>query len=202
MDPASTYIDAEVQIGLDTVIYPAVQIYGASVIGEDVTIHSFSRIANSRIGARTTVLEGCVINNSGVGEEVSLGPFSHLRFDVTVGDTAKVGNFVELKKTNLGFGSKSQHLAYLGDAHIGKNVNIGAGVITCNYDGVKKHETIIEDGAFVGTDSQLIAPVHIGKDAYIAAGSSITDDVPPESLAIARGRQVVKDGWVKERKKK
>ena len=202
MDPASTYIDAEVQIGLDTVIYPAVQIYGASVIGEDVTIHSFSRIANSRIGARTTVLEGCVINNSGVGEEVSLGPFSHLRFDVTVGDTAKVGNFVELKKTNLGFGSKSQHLAYLGDAHIGKNVNIGAGVITCNYDGVKKHETVIEDGAFVGTDSQLIAPVHIGKDAYIAAGSSITDDVPPESLAIARGRQVVKDGWVKERKKK
>ncbi len=202
MDPASTYIDADVQIGLDTVIYPAVQIYGASVIGEDVTIHSFSRIANSRIGARTTVLEGCVINNSGVGEEVSLGPFSHLRFDVTVGDTAKVGNFVELKKTNLGFGSKSQHLAYLGDAHIGKNVNIGAGVITCNYDGVRKHETIIEDGAFVGTDSQLIAPVHIGKDAYIAAGSSITDDVPPESLAIARGRQVVKDGWVKERKKK
>jgi bifunctional UDP-N-acetylglucosamine pyrophosphorylase/glucosamine-1-phosphate N-acetyltransferase len=202
IDPGSTYIDADVQVAPDTVIYPAVQIYGPTVIGEDVTVHSFSRITNSKIGARTTVLEGCVVNNSSVGEDVSLGPFSHLRFDVTVGDKAKIGNFVELKKTDLGAGSKSQHLAYLGDATIGKDVNIGAGVITCNYDGFKKHPTIIEDGAFVGTDSQLIAPVRIGKDAYVAAGSSITDDVPPESLAIARGRQVVKDGWVKQKKKK
>jgi bifunctional UDP-N-acetylglucosamine pyrophosphorylase/glucosamine-1-phosphate N-acetyltransferase len=202
IDPASTYIDADVQIANDTVIYPAVQIYGQTIIEEDVTIHSFSRITNSKIGARTTVLEGCIVNNSTVGQDVSVGPFSHLRFDVTLGDSAKVGNFVELKKTDLGAGSKSQHLAYLGDATIGKDVNIGAGVITCNYDGVKKHVTVIEDGAFVGTDSQLIAPVCIGKDAYVAAGSSITEDVPPESLAIARGRQVVKEGWVKERKKK
>jgi bifunctional UDP-N-acetylglucosamine pyrophosphorylase/glucosamine-1-phosphate N-acetyltransferase len=114
----------------------------------------------------------------------------------------RVGNFVEIKKSTLGTGSKSMHLAYLGDATIGKKVNIGAGVITCNYDGVHKHPTVIDDGAFVGTDSQLIAPVRIGKDAYVAAGSSVTEDVPPESLAIARGRQVNKEGWVRDRKKK
>jgi bifunctional UDP-N-acetylglucosamine pyrophosphorylase/glucosamine-1-phosphate N-acetyltransferase len=120
----------------------------------------------------------------------------------TLADTARVGNFVEIKKSALGSGTKSMHLAYLGDATIGKNVNIGAGVITCNYDGVNKHPTVVEDGAFVGTDSQLIAPVRVGKDAYVAAGSSITEDVPPESLAIARGRQTIKEGWVKTRKKK
>jgi bifunctional UDP-N-acetylglucosamine pyrophosphorylase/glucosamine-1-phosphate N-acetyltransferase len=202
IDPASTYIDADVQIGADTVIYPSVQIYGSTVIGEDVEIHSFTRISNSRIGSRTTVLEGSVVNNSQVGEEASLGPYCHLRFDVTLADQVKIGNFVELKKTSVGRGSKSQHLAYLGDATIGAAVNIGAGVITCNYDGTHKHPTVIEDGAFVGTDSQLIAPVKIGKDAYVAAGSSITEDVPPESLGIARGRQVVKEGWVRDRKKK
>jgi bifunctional UDP-N-acetylglucosamine pyrophosphorylase/glucosamine-1-phosphate N-acetyltransferase len=116
-------------------------------------------------------------------------------------DTAKVGNFVEIKKSSLGPGTKSMHLAYIGDARVGSNVNIGAGVITCNYDGIRKNETVIEDGAFVGTDSQLIAPVRIGKDAYVGAGSSITEDVPPESLAIARGRQVIKEGWVRSRKK-
>ena len=115
---------------------------------------------------------------------------------------ARIGNFVELKKTTLGTGAKAMHLAYLGDAQIGEKVNIGAGTITCNYDGVNKHPTVIEDGAFVGTDSQLIAPVRIGKDAYVAAGSSLTDDVPPESLAIARGKQVNKEGWVRQRKKK
>jgi bifunctional UDP-N-acetylglucosamine pyrophosphorylase/glucosamine-1-phosphate N-acetyltransferase len=202
VDPDTTYIDAEVQIGADTVIYPSVQIYGQSVIGEEAAIHSFSRISNSKVGARSVVLEGCVIVDSAVGEDVSLGPYSHIRLGATLENKVKVGNFVEIKKSSLGAGTKSQHLAYLGDATIGKNVNIGAGVITCNYDGVKKHPTIVEDGAFVGTDSQLIAPVRIGKDAYIAAGSSITDDVPPEALAIARGRQVNKEGWVKQRKKK
>ena len=202
IDPASTFIDADVQIGLDTVIYPSVQIYGASVIGEDVTIHSFSRIANSRIGARSTVLEGCIVVDSALGEDVSLGPFAHLRLDVTVGDTAKVGNFVEIKKIVAGHRIRSRCIWLIwAMPHIGKNVNIGAGVITCNYDGVKKHATIIEDGAFVGTDSQLIAPVHIGKDAYVAAGSSITDDVPPESLAIARGRQVVKEAGSKSERR-
>src|SRR5437764_15245592 len=120
----------------------------------------------------------------------------------TLGDTVRIGNFVEIKKSVLGTGTKSMHLAYLGDATIGNNVNIGAGVITCNYDGVNKHQTIVEDGAFVGTDSQLSAPVRVGKDAYVAAGPSITEDVPPESLAIGRGRQVNKEGWVKNRKKK
>ena len=167
-----------------------------------MTIHSFSRISNSKIGARSTVLESCVLDSSNLGEEVTLGPFSRLRPDSVLGDRVRIGNFVEIKKSTLGTDTKSQHLAYLGDATVGKDVNIGAGVITCNYDGVRKYPTIIEDGAFVGTDSQLIAPVRIGKGAYIAAGSSITDDVPPESLAIARGRQTIKEGRAKNRKKK
>jgi bifunctional UDP-N-acetylglucosamine pyrophosphorylase/glucosamine-1-phosphate N-acetyltransferase len=202
IDPPSTFIDSEVQVGPDSVIYPSVQIYGRTVIGEDVTVHSFSRISNSKIASRCTVREGCVVVDSAVSEDVSIGPYTHLRMGTTLGAKVKVGNFVEIKKSSLGAGTKSQHLAYLGDATIGQNVNIGAGVITCNYDGFNKHPTVVEDGAFVGTDSQLIAPVRIGKDAYVAAGSSITEDVPPESLAIARGRQVVKDGWVKQRKKK
>jgi bifunctional UDP-N-acetylglucosamine pyrophosphorylase/glucosamine-1-phosphate N-acetyltransferase len=202
IDPSSTFIDAEVQVGPDSIIYPSVQIYGRTLISEDVTIHSFSRISNSKIASRSTVLEGCVVVDSVVSEDVSIGPYAHLRLGTTLGAKVKVGNFVEIKKSSLGAGTKSQHLAYLGDATIGQNVNIGAGVITCNYDGVKKHPTVVEDGAFVGTDSQLIAPVRIGKDAYVAAGSSITEDVPPESLAIARGRQIVKDGWVKQRKGK
>jgi bifunctional UDP-N-acetylglucosamine pyrophosphorylase/glucosamine-1-phosphate N-acetyltransferase len=202
IDPETAYIDADVEIGADTVIYPSVQIYGQSVIGEEASIHSFSRISNSKIGTRSVVLEGCIVVDSSIGQSVSIGPYAHLRMGTTVADSAKVGNFVEIKKSALGSGTKSMHLAYLGDATIGNNVNIGAGVITCNYDGVNKHPTIIEDGAFVGTDSQLIAPVRVGKDAYVAAGSSITDDVPPESLAVARGRQVNKEGWVKSRKKK
>jgi bifunctional UDP-N-acetylglucosamine pyrophosphorylase/glucosamine-1-phosphate N-acetyltransferase len=202
VDPDSTFIDPDVQIGADSIIYPSVQIYGQTVIGEDVTIRSFNRMTNMKIGARTTVLEGCVLDDSTVGEDVSLGPFSRLRPESVIGDKVKIGNFVELKKSTVGAETKAQHLAYLGDATIGKDVNIGAGVITCNYDGSKKHPTVIEDGAFVGTDSQLIAPVRIGKDAYVGAGSSITEDVPAESLAIARGRQVNKEGWVKARKKK
>jgi bifunctional UDP-N-acetylglucosamine pyrophosphorylase / glucosamine-1-phosphate N-acetyltransferase len=202
VDPGSTFIDADVQIGADSVIYPSVQIYGETFVGDDVTIHSFSRISNSKIGSRSTVLEGSIVVDSAIGEDVSIGPYAHLRMGTSVADKAKVGNFVEIKKSEIGTGTKSMHLAYLGDATIGKNVNIGAGVITCNYDGVNKHPTVVEDGAFVGTDSQLIAPVRIGKDAYVAAGSSVTEDVPAESLAIARGRQVNKEGWVKTRKKK
>jgi bifunctional UDP-N-acetylglucosamine pyrophosphorylase/glucosamine-1-phosphate N-acetyltransferase len=202
LDPETTRIDADVQIGADTVIYPSVQIYGHTVIGEDVEIRSFNRMTNAKIGARSLLLESCIIDDSTLGEEVTLGPFARLRPGAFLSNRVKVGNFVEIKKSTLGAGSKSMHLAYVGDATIGKNVNIGAGVITCNYDGVNKHPTVIEDGAFVGTDSQLIAPVRIGKDAYIAAGSSITEDVPPGSLAIARGRQVNKEDWVKQRKKK
>jgi bifunctional UDP-N-acetylglucosamine pyrophosphorylase/glucosamine-1-phosphate N-acetyltransferase len=199
--PETVYVDDAVEVGTDCIIYPSVQLYGDTVIGRETTIRSFSRISNSKIGAHSEILEGCIIADSKVGDKVSVGPYAHLRMGASVADTAKVGNFVEIKKSSLGAGTKSMHLAYLGDATIGKNVNIGAGVITCNYDGVKKHPTFIEDGAFVGTDSQLIAPVRIGKDAYVAAGSSITEDVPAESLAIGRGRQVNKAGWVKTRKK-
>jgi bifunctional UDP-N-acetylglucosamine pyrophosphorylase/glucosamine-1-phosphate N-acetyltransferase len=202
IDPDSTFIDAAVQIGADTVIHPSVQIQGKTIIGEDVTIHSFTRILNSQIGARSTVLNSCVMVEATLGENVSVGPFAHLRIDTKLEDSVKVGNFVEIKKSTLGPGTKSMHLTYLGDATIGKKCNIGAGTITCNYDGQKKSPTVIEDEVFIGSDSQLIAPVKVGKGAYVGAGSSITDDVPPESLAIARGRQVVKEGWVRDRKKK
>jgi bifunctional UDP-N-acetylglucosamine pyrophosphorylase/glucosamine-1-phosphate N-acetyltransferase len=137
--------------------------------------------------------------DTAIGEDVSVGPFAHLRMHTRLENTVKVGNFVEIKKSTLGAGTKSMHLAYLGDATIGKAVNIGAGTITCNYDGYRKNPTIIEDGVFIGSDSQLVAPVKIGKGAYVGAGSSITEDVPPDSLAIARGRQVIKEGWVKKK---
>lgn len=201
VDPETTFIDAEVVVGTDTVIYPSVQIEGRSVIGEEVTIHSYSRITNSHIGSRSTVLESCVLVDTTVGEDGTIGPFAHLRMGTVLENEVRVGNFVEVKKSTLGKGTKSMHLTYLGDATIGKNVNIGAGTITCNYDGVSKNPTVIEDEAFIGSDSQLIAPVRIGRGAYVAAGSSITEDVPAESLAIARGRQNVKEGWAKERKK-
>src|SRR5262249_30236568 len=155
--------------------------------------HSFTRISNSKVGARTTVLEGCVIVDSTLGDDVSVGPFAHLRMGTQLEDTVKVGNFVEIKKSKLGMGTKSMHLAYMGDATIGKNVNIGAGVITVNYDGKNKHPTTIEDHAFIGSDSQLIAPIHVGVGGFVAAGSTITKNVPAESLAIARGRQIVKE---------
>jgi bifunctional UDP-N-acetylglucosamine pyrophosphorylase/glucosamine-1-phosphate N-acetyltransferase len=143
----------------------------------------------------------CVILESHVSSGAKIGPFAHLRPQSHVGEEAHVGNFVELKKTTLGRGSKASHLTYLGDATIGEKVNIGAGTITCNYDGTLKHPTVIEDGAFIGSDSQLIAPVRVGRGAYVAAGSSITKDVPPDALAITRGTQINKEGWVSRKKK-
>ncbi|HLQ76124.1 MAG TPA: bifunctional UDP-N-acetylglucosamine diphosphorylase/glucosamine-1-phosphate N-acetyltransferase GlmU [Terriglobia bacterium] len=202
IDASSTFIDVDVQIGADSVIYPSVQIYGSSVIGEDATIKSFSRISNSQIGARSTVLEGCIIVDSVVGEDVSVGPYAHLRPGVKLENSVKIGNFVEIKKSTLGARSKAMHLAYIGDATIGKEVNIGAGVITVNYDGTSKYPTTIGDNAFVGSDSQLIAPVTVGKGGFVAAGSTITEDVPAEALAIGRGRQVNKENRAPHRKKK
>jgi bifunctional UDP-N-acetylglucosamine pyrophosphorylase / glucosamine-1-phosphate N-acetyltransferase len=202
IDPESTFIDLDVQVGQDTIIYPSVQLERGTVLADDVTVRSFSRISNCRIGARSTVLEGCILKNSEIGEDVSLGPFAHLRGDVILEDTVKIGNFVEIKKSKLGRGTKSGHLAYLGDATIGQNVNIGAGVITANYDGSKKSETHIGDDAFIGTNSTLIAPVRVDQGAFVAAGSTIHDDVPAEALAIARQRQVVKEGRAPHRKKK
>jgi bifunctional UDP-N-acetylglucosamine pyrophosphorylase/glucosamine-1-phosphate N-acetyltransferase len=200
VDPATTYIDPDVEIGPDTVIHPDVAIEGQSRIGAACEIHSHVRIVGSEIADKSVILNFCLIIGSRIAEGASVGPFAHLRPESVVGERAKIGNFVELKKTTMGAGSKANHLAYLGDATIGERVNVGAGTITCNYDGTKKYPTIIEDGAFIGSDSQLIAPVRVGKGAYVAAGSSITEDVPDGALGIARGRQSNVDGWVERRK--
>ena len=202
VDPATAWIDADVEIGPDSCIYPSVALEGPSVLGEDVTVRSFSRITNSRIGDRSLVLEGSIIADSETRSDVRVGPYAHLRMGTILDDRVKVGNFVEIKKSRLGGGTKSMHLTYLGDADIGENVNVGAGTITCNYDGVRKNRTVIEDGAFIGSDSQLIAPVRVGKGAYVAAGSSINEDVPPEALAVARSRQTIKKNWKKKQKGK
>jgi bifunctional UDP-N-acetylglucosamine pyrophosphorylase/glucosamine-1-phosphate N-acetyltransferase len=200
IDPATTYIDSDVEIGPDTVIHPGVVIEGHTRIGSACEIRGQVRITDSEIADRVTINNFCLIVGARVADGVSIGPFAHLRPETEVGQGARIGNFVELKKTSLGPGSKANHLSYLGDATIGANVNVGAGTITCNYDGARKHATIIEDGAFIGSDTQLIAPVRVGKGAYVGAGSSITDDVPDGALGIARGRQSNIAGWV-ERKK-
>jgi bifunctional UDP-N-acetylglucosamine pyrophosphorylase/glucosamine-1-phosphate N-acetyltransferase len=200
VDPATTYIDPDVTIGADTVIHPGVVIQGQTRIGTACEIHAYVRIADTEIADRATIHNFCLITGARVAEGAAIGPFAHIRPETEVGQGAKVGNFVELKKTSLGAGSKASHLSYLGDATIGPNVNVGAGTITCNYDGRTKHQTVIEEGAFIGSDSQLVAPVRIGRGAYVAAGSSITEDVPAGALGIARGRQANLEGWV-ERKK-
>ena len=161
-----------------------------------------TRVRDSRIGDRVVILDHCVITHATVADEAWVGPFAHLRPQTDVRARARVGNFVELKKTVLGAGSKANHLAYLGDAIIGEKVNIGAGTITCNYDGTTKNQTVIEDGAFVGSDSQLIAPVTIGKGAYVGSGSTIRKDVPAGALAVSAGQQRTIDGWVERNKNK
>jgi len=201
VDPATAYIGADVVVGPDTVIHPGVFLEGATRIGSGCEIHSGVRLVNSSVDDQATIYNFCVIIDSHIAGGAQVGPFAHLRPQSHVSEGAKVGNFVELKKTVLGRGSKASHLTYLGDATIGENVNIGAGTITCNYDGTAKHPTVIEDGAFIGSDSQLIAPVRVGRGAYVAAGSSITDDVPAEALAISRGKQLNKEGWTKSRKR-
>ena len=202
IDPATTWIEPEVVVGPDTVLHPGIYLEGSTRIGSGCEIHSGVRVIDSTIGDRVVINNFCVIRQSAIETGAVVGPFAQLRPASRVAEDAHVGNFVELKNTTLGRGSKANHLAYLGDATIGEKVNVGAGAITCNYDGVAKHPTIIEDGAFIGTDSQLIAPVRIGKNAYVAAGSSITEDVPPDTLAIARGRQVNKPGWSARSKRK
>ncbi len=202
VDPATTWVEADVVVGLDTVLYPGVYLEGQTQVGSGCEIHSGVRIIDSTVGDRVVINNFCVIRQSVIESGAVVGPFAQLRPASKVSENAHVGNFVELKNTTLGRGSKANHLTYLGDATIGDRVNVGAGTITCNYDGVSKHPTIVEDGAFIGSDSQLIAPVRVGKNAYVAAGSSITDDVPPESLAIARGRQVNKPGWITRAKRK
>jgi bifunctional UDP-N-acetylglucosamine pyrophosphorylase/glucosamine-1-phosphate N-acetyltransferase len=199
-DPGSTYIDADVTVGEDTTIAPGVRLTGRTIIGQRCHVHSGTRISDSTLGDDVTVLDGCIVEQSTVGSLVSLGPFARLRPLSEVGDGAHIGNFVELKKTRFGARSKAGHLAYLGDALVGTDVNIGAGVITVNYDGVNKHQTVIEDGVFVGSDSQLMAPVKLGHGSFIAAGSSITEDVPPDALAVARSHQTTKPEWAAARR--
>jgi bifunctional UDP-N-acetylglucosamine pyrophosphorylase/glucosamine-1-phosphate N-acetyltransferase len=201
VDPATAYIDADVTIGPDTVIYPGVSIEGGTTIGSACEVHSGSRIVNSKIGDRVTIRNHSIITDATIAAGARIGPFAHLRPEANVGEDAHVGNFVELKKATLGAGSKANHLAYIGDATVGEKVNIGAGTITCNYDGAAKHRTVIEDGSFIGSNSTLVAPVTIGSNAYIAAGSTITDNVPGGALGIGRGRQENKTGWVERRKK-
>jgi len=200
-DPRTTYVDRHVVIGADTIIRPGVCLQGRTSIGAACEIHSGVRIVNSTVGDGVTVLDHCLVIDSAIRDGGMVGPFAHLRPGSDVGANAKVGNFVELKKTVLGAGSKASHLTYLGDAVIGTHVNIGAGTIVCNYDGKKKHKTTIEDGAFIGSDSQLIAPVTIGKGAYVGTGTTVREDVPADALAVSAGKQRNIEGWALKGKK-
>jgi len=200
IDPATTYVDADVVVGPDTVIYPCVFLEGSTKIGSACEIHAGSRIVNSTIGDRVCVRNHTVVTDSTVEAGAFLGPFAHVRPGSEVGEDAHIGNFVELKKTRMGKGAKANHLAYLGDATVGGASNVGAGTITCNYDGEKKHQTVIGSGVFVGSNSTLVAPVTLADGSYIAAGSAVTADVPAGALAIGRARQENKDGWVAKRK--
>ncbi|MEY4704318.1 MAG: Bifunctional protein GlmU [Nitrospirota bacterium] len=200
IDPASVWIDATVTIGKDTVLYPGVTLEGATVIGEDCVLRSHTRLTDCLIGNGVEILDHSVCADSQIEDDAHVGPFVHLRPGVVVRKRAKVGNFVEMKKTDLGEGSKANHLSYLGDAKIGKGVNIGAGTITCNYDGVRKFQTVIGDGVFLGSDTQLIAPVTVGAGAIVAAGTTVTGDVPADALAIARAPQVNRAGWAARRR--
>ena len=198
--PETCVIDSDVEIGADTTIEPFVQILGATRIGSDCRIRSYSVISNSQIGDGVLMRPGCVVDGARVDKAAVIGPYSHLRPGSEIGEGAHVGNFVETKNIRLGKNSKANHLTYLGDAEIGEGVNVGAGTITCNYDGVNKHKTVIENGVFIGSDATLVAPVRIGKGAYVGAASCITEDVPDDSLALGRARQIVKQGWAKSKR--
>jgi bifunctional UDP-N-acetylglucosamine pyrophosphorylase / glucosamine-1-phosphate N-acetyltransferase len=202
LDPASTWIDLDVRIGRETVISPSVIIQGKSRIGGRCRIYPNVRIADSKIGDGAVIHDFTVVENAVLEKGAQAGPFSRLRPGTRIRAGARVGNFVELKNTDFGPGSKALHLSYLGDSRVGEGVNIGAGTITCNYDGVRKNRTIIEDGVFIGSGTELVAPVRVRRKAYVAAGSTITKDVGPGSLAIARARQSERPGWVKKREAK
>ncbi|MGA2049582.1 MAG: bifunctional UDP-N-acetylglucosamine diphosphorylase/glucosamine-1-phosphate N-acetyltransferase GlmU [Terracidiphilus sp.] len=198
--PETCVIDADVEVGPDTVIEPFVQLLGSTRVGSDCRIRSYTVIENCSIGNDVVLLQSCVMAHSTIADGASLGPFTRLRPGCEIGEDVHMGNFVEAKKAKLHKGAKAGHLAYLGDAEIGEGTNIGAGVITCNYDGVQKHKTLIGNDAFIGSDSTLVAPVEVGDGAYIGAGSCITKDVPADSLAVARAHQVTKEGWVAVRR--
>jgi bifunctional UDP-N-acetylglucosamine pyrophosphorylase/glucosamine-1-phosphate N-acetyltransferase len=200
VDDSSVVIHPHASVGRDSVIYPNVFIEGRSSVGREVTIYPHVRISESSIGDHAVIKDATVIEGSRIGAGAAIGPFAHIRPGSEIGQQAKIGNFVELKKARIGKGAKASHLSYLGDAEIGSGVNIGAGTITCNYDGMNKHRTIIEDDVFIGSDSQLVAPVKIGRGAYVGAGSTITKDVPPGSLAVSRAEQKIIQDWAAKRK--
>ena len=202
INPDNTYVGMDVSIGQDVTIYPGATIEGNTTIGSRSVIYPNSRIVNSQIGSDVNIKDSSVIEDSRIGDGSQVGPFAHLRPGTILDKNVRIGNYVELKKAFMGEGSKANHLTYLGDAEIGSDVNIGAGTITCNYDGKKKHRTTIGDGVFVGSDVQFVAPVKIGEGAFIAAGSTVTKDVPPGSLAISRVEQKNMEGWVEKRKKR
>jgi len=200
-DPATVFIGMDVSIGRDSIVYPNVRLEGKTRLGEGCTVYPGSRIVDSTLGSGVVIKDCCVIEDSRIEDRASVGPFAHLRPGTVLGAGSRIGNFVEVKKSVIGEGSKANHLAYLGDATIGRDVNIGAGVITCNYDGYQKHQTVIEDGVFVGSDAQLVAPVRIGRDALVAAGTTVTRDVPAEAMVISRVPQEVREGVAGRRKK-
>ena len=202
LDPSATYVDAAVSVGRDTVLYPHVTLEGQTAIGEGCVIYPGSRLRDTRLGNGVTILDGCVLTESDIADGCTLGPYAHLRPGSRLKKKAKVGNFCEVKKSVIGEGSKVPHLTYIGDTVMGDRVNIGAGTITCNYDGYAKHQTVIEDEAFVGSNVNLVAPVKVGKGSVIAAGSTIGEEVPPDALAIERAQQVNKEGWAAARRAK
>jgi bifunctional UDP-N-acetylglucosamine pyrophosphorylase/glucosamine-1-phosphate N-acetyltransferase len=198
--PETCVIDAEVEVEADTVIEPFVQLLGHTRVGAECRIRSYTVIENCTLGSRTIIRQSCVLADSTIGDGADIGPFARMRPGCEIGEEVHIGNFVEVKKSKLGRGVKAGHLAYLGDAEIGAKANIGAGVITCNYDGAHKHTTHIGEGVFVGSDSTLVAPVTVEDGAYIGAGSCITRDVPGGALAVSRAHQVTKEGWVAARR--
>lgn len=201
INPSTSMVHSSVRIGKDSVIHPNTYLEGKTSVGRGCIIYPGTRICDSIIGDNVTIKDNTLIEESRVKDGAVIGPFAHIRPQTIIGKGVKIGNFVEVKKSRIDNGTKAQHLSYIGDSTVGKNVNIGAGTITCNYDGVRKYKTVIEEGVFIGSDSQLIAPVRIGKGAYVAAGSTVTKDVPPESLAISRVSQKNIEGWVKKRRK-
>ncbi len=199
--PALTYIDADVKIGKDTTVFPLTFLNGKTSIGEGCSIGPSTRITDSIIGSGCSI-EFSVVNDAKIAKDVRVGPYTHIRPGTKVSNDAKIGSFVEIKKTMLGKGSKVPHLAYIGDADIGDDVNVGAGTITCNYDGIKKNKTVIGGGAFIGSDTILVAPIRIGKKAYTGAGSTLRRDVPDSALGYEYAEQRVKEDWVKKRRTK
>jgi bifunctional UDP-N-acetylglucosamine pyrophosphorylase / glucosamine-1-phosphate N-acetyltransferase len=196
-DPRSTFVAAEARVEPGATLRPFVIVEGRSVVRAGAVVGPFVRLVDTEVGEKARILDHCLILESVVEAEAQVGPFTHVRPGSRIGAGARVGNFVELKKARLHEGSKAPHLSYLGDVEVGARANIGAGTITCNYDGAHKHQTSIGAGAFVGSDTTLVAPIRVGEGAFIAAGSTITEDVPADALALGRARQVTKAGWAR-----